>query len=87
MRESKSGWRLMLEPVLLLIIRFPCARWRLYDREGIQHGQTGSFEGLITLPSGLGPEETMDRLETDIRAQGMRVFAGLITRLWPRRRD
>ena len=32
-------------------------------------------EGLITLASGLGPKDTMDRLEAAIRAKGMTVFA------------
>src|SRR5215471_9540188 len=32
-------------------------------------------EGLTTIPSPLGPKETMDRLETEIRAQGMNIFA------------
>ena len=31
--------------------------------------------GLITLASGLGPKDTMDRLEAAIRAKGMTVFA------------
>jgi len=33
------------------------------------------MEGLITIESEFGPKETIDRLDTDIRAQGMRVFA------------
>jgi uncharacterized protein (DUF302 family) len=32
-------------------------------------------DGLITLPSNYGPKETMDRLEAEIRASGMVVFA------------
>jgi uncharacterized protein (DUF302 family) len=32
-------------------------------------------EGLRTLPSRFDPKETMDRLETQIRANGMEVFA------------
>jgi uncharacterized protein (DUF302 family) len=32
-------------------------------------------EGLTTLPSRLGPRETMDALEAGIRAKGMTVFA------------
>ena len=32
-------------------------------------------EGLTTLPSNFGPKETMDRLETEIKARGMTVFA------------
>jgi uncharacterized protein (DUF302 family) len=31
--------------------------------------------GLITIPSSFGPKETMDRLEADIKAKGMAVFA------------
>jgi uncharacterized protein (DUF302 family) len=34
-----------------------------------------SAEGLTTIASGFGPKETMDRLETEIRAHGMSVFA------------
>ena len=32
-------------------------------------------EGLTTVPSNFGPKETMDRLEAEIRAQGLAVFA------------
>ena len=32
-------------------------------------------EGLITIPSRFGAKETMDRLEADIKAKGMTVFA------------
>src|SRR5262249_9965526 len=31
--------------------------------------------GLTTVPSGFGPKETMDRLENEIRAHGLNVFA------------
>src|SRR5215471_15261651 len=31
--------------------------------------------GLTTIPSRFGPRETMDRLETEIRAHGLNVFA------------
>jgi len=33
------------------------------------------MEGLTTIPSNFAPSETMDRLETEIRAHGMTVFA------------
>jgi uncharacterized protein (DUF302 family) len=33
------------------------------------------MEGLIIVQSNFGPIETMNRLETEIKAQGMRVFA------------
>ena len=33
------------------------------------------MEGLTSIRSRFGPKETMDRLETEIRAQGMTVFA------------
>jgi uncharacterized protein (DUF302 family) len=33
------------------------------------------MEGLTTMPSALGPLETMDRLEAEIKAHGMSVFA------------
>jgi uncharacterized protein (DUF302 family) len=33
------------------------------------------MEGLTTIPSSFGPKETMDRLEAEIRAKGMTVFA------------
>jgi uncharacterized protein (DUF302 family) len=33
------------------------------------------IEGLTTIASGFSPKETMDRLETEIRAKGMSVFA------------
>ena len=32
-------------------------------------------EGLTTIPSRFGPKETMDRLEAEIRAHGLNVFA------------
>src|ERR1700720_708635 len=32
-------------------------------------------EGLTTIPSSFDPKETMDRLEAEIRAKGMSVFA------------
>jgi uncharacterized protein (DUF302 family) len=32
-------------------------------------------EGLTTVPSNSGPKETMDRLEAEVRAMGMTVFA------------
>ena len=33
-----------------------------------------SADGLITIPSSFGPEETMKRLEAEVRAKGMTVF-------------
>ena len=33
------------------------------------------IEGLTTIASNFGPKETMDRLETEIRTKGMKVFA------------
>jgi len=35
----------------------------------------GTREGLTTIPSRFSPKETMDRLETEVRAQGMNIFA------------
>ena len=35
----------------------------------------GNGDGLTTIRSSVGPKETMDRLETEIRANGMNVFA------------
>ena len=32
-------------------------------------------DGLKTIPSAFGPKETMDRLEADLRARGVTVFA------------
>jgi uncharacterized protein (DUF302 family) len=34
-----------------------------------------SADGLITLRSAFGPQETMNRLEAEVRAKGMTVFA------------
>ena len=34
-----------------------------------------SADGLITMRSGFGPKETMSRLEEQVRAKGMTVFA------------
>jgi uncharacterized protein (DUF302 family) len=33
------------------------------------------MEGLTTISSSFGPKETMDRLERDVRARGLTVFA------------
>jgi uncharacterized protein (DUF302 family) len=33
------------------------------------------IDGLTTIASSFGPKETMDRLETEVRAKGMTVFA------------
>jgi uncharacterized protein (DUF302 family) len=33
------------------------------------------MKGLMSIPSRFGPKETMDRLQMEIRAQGMAVFA------------
>jgi uncharacterized protein (DUF302 family) len=34
-----------------------------------------AIDGLTTIASGLGPKQTMDRLEAEIRAKGLTVFA------------
>ena len=34
-----------------------------------------TVDGLITIPSALGPKETMDRLESEVKAKGLTVFA------------
>ncbi|MGX9428590.1 DUF302 domain-containing protein [Bradyrhizobium sp. LeoA1S1] len=34
-----------------------------------------SADGLITLPSSFGPEETMHRFEAEVRTRGMAVFS------------
>jgi uncharacterized protein (DUF302 family) len=34
-----------------------------------------AVDGLTTIASGLGPKQTMDRLETEIKAKGLTVFA------------
>jgi uncharacterized protein (DUF302 family) len=34
-----------------------------------------TIEGLITVPSRFGPTETMDRLEAEIKAKGLTIFA------------
>ena len=39
------------------------------------HEYNPGVEGLTTVQSDFGPKETMDRLEADVRDQGMRVFA------------
>ena len=33
------------------------------------------MHGLTTIPSSLGPKETVDRLEAEIRARGLTIFA------------
>ena len=37
--------------------------------------QAMAADGLVTLPSSHGPNETMDRLEAEVKAKGMTVFA------------
>jgi hypothetical protein len=37
--------------------------------------QAMAAEGLTTVKSGYDPKETMDRLEADVRAKGLTVFA------------
>jgi uncharacterized protein (DUF302 family) len=37
--------------------------------------QAMAADGLTTIESGYGPKETIDRLETEIKAKGMAVFA------------
>ena len=37
--------------------------------------QAMAADGLITVRSSYGPEETMNRLETEVKAKGMTVFA------------
>jgi uncharacterized protein (DUF302 family) len=37
--------------------------------------QAMAADGLTTLRSGFGPRETMDRLEAEVKAKGMTVFA------------
>jgi uncharacterized protein (DUF302 family) len=34
-----------------------------------------TVDGLIAIPSAFGPKETMDRLESEIKAKGLTVFA------------
>jgi uncharacterized protein (DUF302 family) len=34
-----------------------------------------SDEGLITIPSAYGVEETIDRIESDVKSKGMTIFA------------
>ena len=34
-----------------------------------------AIDGLKTVPSRLGPKETMDRLEAEVKAKGFTVFA------------
>jgi uncharacterized protein (DUF302 family) len=46
------------------------------DHNGLLSGEHAmSAEGLITLQSGFGPEETMSRFEAEVRARGMTVFS------------
>jgi len=34
-----------------------------------------TVNGLTTIPSNLGPKETMDKLEAEVKAKGLTVFA------------
>jgi uncharacterized protein (DUF302 family) len=42
---------------------------------GIHSLQTMAAQGLTTIRSGYGPEETMNRFEAEVRARGMIAFA------------
>ena len=39
------------------------------------HAQAMAADGLTTIRSSFGPKETMDRLEAEVKAKGMTVFA------------
>jgi uncharacterized protein (DUF302 family) len=41
----------------------------------LSDGSSVSPDGLITLPSGYGPKETMDRLANAVTARGMTILA------------
>ena len=45
------------------------------------------MEGLLTIQSNIGPKETMDRPETEIKAHGRPFLCGLITPHWRSRWD
>jgi uncharacterized protein (DUF302 family) len=34
-----------------------------------------AIDGLVSIPSAFGPKETMDRLESEVKAKGLTVFA------------
>jgi hypothetical protein len=39
--------------------------------------QTMAADGLVTVKSGFGPEQTMKRLEAEVKAKGLMIFAHL----------
>lgn len=41
----------------------------------VSRATTMATDGLITIKSAFGPEETMNRLKSEIRAKGLTVFA------------
>ena len=45
------------------------------------------MQGLTTIPSNFGPKETMDRLETELRAQGIRFLRASIMQRGRLKRD
>jgi uncharacterized protein (DUF302 family) len=45
------------------------------DRKRIAMEQAMAVQGLTTIRSNFGPQDTIDRLETAIKAKGMTVFA------------
>jgi uncharacterized protein (DUF302 family) len=59
------------------------ARWRYRhkliifnpDRGRMAMERAMAAQGLTTIPSGYGPQATMNRLETAVKAKGMTVFA------------
>jgi uncharacterized protein (DUF302 family) len=75
MRRGHSRWFFPLsiqrkEYLELDIAIDIAARYR-----SIQHNERRHLEGLKTMASSFSPKETMERLESEISAKGMKVFA------------
>src|SRR3974390_957293 len=51
------------------------AAFALIATTWILGAQAMAADGLITIKSGFGPEETMKRLEAEVKAKGLTVFA------------
>jgi uncharacterized protein (DUF302 family) len=56
---------LHLNAIILIAAMFPLG------------GHAMAADGLITIPSNYTPDETMSRLEAEVRAKGMTVFANI----------
>ena len=66
MRSTVAAWARLFALIAVICLQGVCAM---------------AAEGLMTLRSNYGPKDTMDRLEAEVKAKGLTVFA-----MWTMRR-